>query len=188
MMQKTSHTHVDSHTLFFPNYLLPGKLFLALDRYVTPHTPTSTPSNPHSGYSWFILTHTHTHTWALLSDRHTGSRLQASCHLQYTDIPLPSPFHMTLPSSSPPYFTFSVPHFLPMLCFFFFSFSQLSHKEENTSVFASINSTMLFFYTPFKSANTSLIFSLNTLHSFCLYPPLCSLSLFPGVTLTRFVI
>lgn len=90
---------------------------------------------------------------------------------------------MTLPSSSPPFFTSSVPHFLLLLCFFFLLlFSQLSHTEKNTSVFASINSSLLFFYTPFKRANTSLIFPLNTLHSFCLYPPLLSLSLFPGVT------
>lgn len=107
-LEDLTHTHTDSHRICALNYLLPGKLFLALDRYVTPP-----PNNPHSGY-----THTHTPGHFSLTDLLAPSfRLPAIYSKHWHTSLLSFPQHSSL--SSPPFFTFAAPHFLPLPCFFF---------------------------------------------------------------------
>lgn len=137
-LEDLTHTHTDSHRICALNYLLPGKLFLALDRYVTPP-----PNNPHSGY-----THTHTH---LDTSLWQTCWLQASGYLPSTvstDIPLSSHFHNTLPLvlhlsllSLPLTFSHSLA---------FFSFSQLAHNGDGASFFAPVNSSLVSFFSFFS--------------------------------------
>lgn len=90
---------------------------------------------------------------------------------------------LSFPSSFPPFLYFLCPSLFLYHCFTFFCFFLAnSQRRKHFCLHLSKFLPRSFFSTPFKRANTSLIFPLNTLHSFCLYPRLLSLSLFPGVT------
>lgn len=168
MMWRTSHT-----CTLESNYLLPGKL---LDMVC--NSPSSIIYTQVT-----VCTHTLMHTPGqfFLSDMLApGFRLPAIyCRYWHTsllsfthDFPLqlfPLFFYFLCPS-------LSLPAALLFLCFYSFCSQWRKHLCLHLSKFLPA----CFFSTPFKRANTSVIFPLNTPHSFCL-PTLLPPSLFTGV-------